>query len=146
MADNGGRMYFVIRRVTDGNTLEQLLDNHFQDEVGIRTTGFPDQPPTPKQTAVGGHNGIYVSIRYSSGAETDQQQIYVVAHNGVGYVITYVAFGDDAIKTMDALAAAVNKSIKFTDANETPPPSTPGASPSASASASAPAASPSPTH
>lgn len=137
VADNGGRMYFVIKRVTDGSTLEQLLDSHFNDEVGITTTGFPDKPPKAQQTSVGGQNAIYVTIKYNTGAENDQQQIFIVAHNGVGYVLTYVALGDEAIKTMDPLATAVNKSLKFTAPTETPPPATPGASPSPSAAASA---------
>jgi hypothetical protein len=141
VSDSGGRMYFVIKRVTDGNTLEALLNSHFNDEVGITTTGFPDKPPKPEQAVVGGQNAIHVTITYFTGAERDQQLIFVTAHNGVGYVITYVALGEDAIKTMTAMATEVNKSIKWTNGSETPPPSTPGASPSASA-----AASPSPTH
>jgi len=144
VSDSGGRMYFIIKRVTDGSTLEQLLEKHFQDEVGITTTGFPDKPSNPQKTTVGGQNAIVVKANYSQGAEKDQQQIYVTAHNGVGYVITYVALGEDAIKTLDALAQEVNKSIKFTDKSETPPPApspSPGESPSAGASAS-----PSPTH
>lgn len=144
VSDSGGRMYFVIKRVTDGNTLEALLQSHFNDEVGITTTGFPDKAPKPDQAIVGGQNAIKVVITYFTGAERDQQQIFVTAHNGVGYVITYVALGEDAIKTMTDMAQAVNKSIKFTAGNETPPPSasaSPGESPSASASPS-----PSPTH
>lgn len=141
VSDSGGRMYFVIKRVTDGSTLEALLQSHFNDEVGLTTTGFPTKPPSPKQTTVGGANAIDVVIKYNTGAENDEQLIYVTAHNGVGYVITYVALGDEAIKTMTEMAVEVNKSLKFTNAAETPPPSTPGASPSGSA-----AASPSPTH
>lgn len=142
VSDSGGRMYFVIKRVTDGDTLEALLGSHFDDEVGIRTTGFPDKPPNPDQAAVGGHNAIKSVITYFTGAERDQQQIFVTAHNGVGYVIIYVALGEDAIKTMTDVAQQVNKSVKFTAGNETPPPATspsPGESPSASAS-------PSPSH
>ena len=144
VSDSGGRMYFVIKRVTDGNTLEALMQSHFNDEVGITTTGFPEKPPSPKQTTVANQNAIYVVINYNTGAENDQQQIFVTAHNGVGYVITYVALGQDAIKTMTDMAPAVNKSIKFTAGNETPPPTespSPGESPSASASPS-----PSPAH
>ena len=142
VSDSGGRMYFVIKRVTDGHTLEALLESHFNDEVGITTTGFPEKAPSPKQTTVGGTNAIYVIIKYNTGAENDEQMIYVTAHNGVGYVLTYVALGDDAIKTMTDISAAVNKSVKFTNGSETPPPSpspSPGESPSASAS-------PSPSH
>ena len=142
VSDSGGRMYFVIKRVTDGNTLEALLESHFNDEVGITTTGFPDKAPSPKETTVAGTNAIYVIIKYNTGAENDEQLIYVTSHNGVGYVLTYVALGDDAIKTMTDIAAAVNKSVKFTSSGETPPPAaspSPGESPSA-------AASPSPTH
>jgi hypothetical protein len=137
VSDSGGRMYFVIKRVTDGNTLEALLAAHFSDEVGITTTGFPDKPPAPQKATVGGQTAIVARVNYSQGAENDQQQIYVTAHNGVGYVITYVALGDDAIKVMSDLATEVNKSLKFTAGSETPPPATspsPGASPSASAS------------
>jgi hypothetical protein len=139
VSDSGGRMYFVIKRVTDGSTLEALLSAHFSDEVGITTTGFPDKPPTPQKATVGGQSAIVARVNYSQGAENDQQQIYVTAHNGVGYVITYVALGDDAIKVMADLATEVNKSIKFTAGSETPPPATspsPGASPSAAPSAS----------
>lgn len=146
VSDSGGRMYFSIKRVTDGSTLEELLANHYKDEVGITTTGFPDTPPDPQRTTVGGQNAIFVKVNYSQGAEKDQQQIYITAHNGVGYVIIYVALGEDAIKTLDTLAQQVNKSIKFTNANETPPPATspsPGESPSAGASPSA-SASPKP--
>jgi len=141
-SDSGGRMYFIIKRVTDGSTLEQILALHFSDEVGINTTGFPEKAPASQHTSVGGQNGIFVRVNYVQGAENDQQQIYVVAHNGVGYVITYVALGDAAVKTMTDLATEVNKSIKFTNPSETPAPATsPSPSPSASASAS-----PSPSH
>jgi hypothetical protein len=140
VSDSGGRMYFSIKRVTDGSTLEQLLDKHFADEAGITTTGFPDKPPAAQRTSIGGQNAIFVKIDYSQGAEKDQQQVYITAHNGVGYVISYVALGDEAIKTIDTLAQQVNKSIKFTNKNETPPPApspSPGESPSAGASPSA---------
>jgi len=140
VVDTGGRMYFVIKRVTDGNTLEQLLTNHFTDEVGLTTTGFPSSPPQQQQAVVGGQNAIWVDVKYSQGAEQDEQRIYVVAHNGVGYVLTFVALGTDAIKTIDALTPEVTKSLRFTAANETPPPApspTPGASPSASPPATA---------
>lgn len=135
VSDSGGRMYFVIKRVTDGSTLEQLLTAHFADQVGITTTGFPDKPPAAQKATVGGANAVVVTVDYSQGAEKDQQQIFVTAHNGVGYVVTYVALGDAAIKTMTALAQEVNKSIKFTAGTETPPPAqspSPGASPSPS--------------
>ncbi|HXA29172.1 MAG TPA: hypothetical protein VN193_10555 [Candidatus Angelobacter sp.] len=138
VSDSGGRMYFVIKRVTDASTLEDLLTAHFNDEVGLTTTGFPSQPPAAKQAKVGGQNAIVVVVDYSQGAEKDQQQIFITAHNGVGYVITYVALGDAAIKTMTDMAVQVNKSIQWTAATETPPPAqspSPGASPS-----------PSPTH
>jgi hypothetical protein len=113
---------------------------HFADEAGITTTGFPDKPPAAQRTSIGGQNAIFVKIDYSQGAEKDQQQVYITAHNGVGYVISYVALGDEAIKTIDTLAQQVNKSIKFTNKNETPPPApspSPGESPSAGASPSA---------
>jgi hypothetical protein len=138
VSDSGGRMYFVIKRVTDGTTLEQLLAAHYSDEVGLTTTGFPETPPAPKPATVGGQNAIVVTVDYTQGAEKDQQQIFVTAHNGVGYVITYVALGDAAVTTMTTLAQEVNKSISFTAAKETPPPAqspSPGASPSAGASA-----------
>ena len=133
VSDSGGRMYFVIKRVTDGSTLEQLLTAHYSDEVGITTTGFPDKPPAADKAVVGGQNAIVVKVDYFAGAEKDQQQIYVTSHNGVGYVVTYVALGDAAVKTMTTLAQEVNKSISFTSTNETPPPvqsPSPGASPS----------------
>jgi hypothetical protein len=141
VSDAGGRMYFVIKRVTDGNTLEQLLEAHFDDEVGLTTTGFPSKPPKAEKASVGGQNAIAVTITYFQGAERDQQQIFVAAHNGVGYVVTYVALGEDAIKTMTTVAEEVNKSIRFSAPSETPPPSQ---SPSPGASAS-PGESPSPT-
>jgi hypothetical protein len=146
VSDSGGRMYFVIKRVTDGSTLEQLLLAHFSDEVGITTTGFPDKAPAPQKATVGGQNAIVVTVDYSQGAEKDQQQIFVTAHNGVGYILAYVALGDAAIKTMNGLAIEVNKSLKFTAGSETPPPAqspSPGASGSPSAGASP---SPSPSH
>jgi hypothetical protein len=141
-SDSGGRMYFIIKRVTDGTTLEQILASHYSDEVGINTTGFPEKAPASQHTTVGGQNAIFVRVDYTQGAENDQQEIYVVAHNGVGYVITYVGLGDAAVKTMTGLATEVNKTIKFTAATETPPPAT---SPSPSPSAS-PSPSPSPSH
>jgi hypothetical protein len=133
-SDSGGRMYFVVRRVLDSTSLEDMLKKHFQDEVGLTTTGFPDKPPAPTQTKVGGLNAISVQIRYTQGAENDEQNIYCFAHNGVGYVISYVALGDDAIKAVRHVAQVVNDSIKFT-ANETPPPA-PSESPSPGASGS----------
>jgi hypothetical protein len=134
-SDSGGRMYFVIRRVTDSRSLEDMLKNHFNDEVGITTTGFPDKPPPADKATVGGLNAISVRIHYNQGAENDEQNIYCFAHDGVGYVITYVALGDDAIKTMHGVADKVDASLKFT-AQETPPPA-PSESPSPSGSATA---------
>ncbi|HEV7679124.1 MAG TPA: hypothetical protein VGQ42_11200 [Candidatus Dormibacteraeota bacterium] len=144
VSDSGGRMYFVIRRATTSGSLDELLKAHFTDEVGINTTGFPEKAPAAKTASVGGKQAEWVQVSYSQGAESDQQDIYVTSHNGVGYVITYVALGSDAIKTIADLSTEVNKSIKFTDSKETPPPSpspSPGASPTPSPSASA-----SPTH
>jgi hypothetical protein len=141
-SDSGGRMYFIIKRVTDGSSLEQILAAHYSDEVGLNTTGFPEKAPASQHTAVGGQNAVFVKVDYIQGAEKDQQQIFVVAHNGVGYVVTYVALGDAAVKIMTDLATEVNKTIKFTNPSETPPPAaSPSPSPSASASAS-----PSPSH
>jgi hypothetical protein len=137
LSDSGGRMYFVVRRVTDSTSLEDMLSKHFDDEVGITTTGFPEKPPPPSKTTIAGQNAIWVRISYKQGAENDEQDIYCFAHNGVGYVITYVSFGDDAIKTMRGVADAVNSSFKFTG-TETPPPApspSPGASPSPAATA-----------
>ena len=138
VSDSGGRMYFVIRRVIDSTSLEDMLSKHFTDEVGLTTTGFPDTPPHPSQTKIAGQEALSVRVHYNQGAENDEQNIFLFAHNGVGYVITYVALGDDAIKTMHGVATTVNSSIKFT-ATETPPPApsespSPSASPSASAS------------
>jgi hypothetical protein len=136
-SDSGGRMYFVIRRIIDARSLEEILQNHFNDEVGITTTGFPDKPPQPESTKVGGFNALSVRIHYTQGAENDEQNIYVFAHDGVGYMITYVALGDDAVKVMREVATKVNDSVKFTQ-NETPAPlPSPSPSPSASASAKA---------
>lgn len=133
-SDSGGRMYFVIRRVIDSTSLEDMLSKHFSDEVGINTTGFPDNPPASTKTKVGGFNAISVRVEYKQGAENDEQNIYCFAHNGVGYVITYVALGDDAIKTMHTVATTVNDSLKF-NGTETPPPA-PSGTPSPSASPS----------
>lgn len=134
-SDAAGRMYFTIRRVTDAFTLEAILAAHFDDEVGIRTQGFPETPPKGKTASIADQHALYVTIDYTEGAEKDQQNIYAFAHNGVGYVITYVALGDDAISTMKAVADKVNGSFKFT-ATETPPPQpSETASPSSSASA-----------
>jgi hypothetical protein len=144
VSDASSRMYFIIKRVTDSGSLDELLKKHFSDEVGLVTTGFPEKPPASSSAQVGGNRAITVRVAYTQGAENDEQNIYVVTHNGVGYVVTYVALGDAAIKTMRELTPEVNKSIKFTDAKETPPPTaspSPGESPSPSASASA-----SPTH
>ena len=134
-SDSGGRMYFIIRRVLDSTSLEDMLSKHFTDEVGLNTTGFPDQPSASTKVKVGGLNAITVRAKYNQGAENDEQNIYCFAHDGVGYVITYVALGDDAIKTMHTVATQVNDSLKFT-ATETPPPA-PSESPSPSATASA---------
>jgi hypothetical protein len=142
VSDSGGRMYFVIKRVIDSRSLEDILKNHFDDEVGIRTQGFPEKPPDAKKTTVAGFNAITVRIHYTEGAENDEQNIFCFAHNGVGYVVTYVALGDEAITTMRDVADKVNGSIQFT-ATETPPP-LPSESPSPSASGS-PSASSSPT-
>jgi hypothetical protein len=144
VSDSGGRMYFVIRRATDATSLDDLLKAHFTDEVGINTTGFPEKPPASQITSIGGKQAVWVRASYSQGAEQDEQDIYVTSHNGVGYVITYVALGSDAIKTVRDLTTEVNKSIQFTDSKETPPPApspSPGESPSPS-----PGASPTPTH
>jgi hypothetical protein len=145
VSDSGGRMYFVIKRVTDtGSTLDDVLKAHFTDEVGITTTGFPDKPPASKTTAVGGKQAIWVQVAYTQGAENDEQDIYATSHNGVPYLITYVALGEDAIKTIRDLSTEVNKSIQFTDTKETPPPSpspTPAESPTPS-----PSPSPTPKH
>jgi hypothetical protein len=133
-SDSGGRMYFVIRRVIDSTSLQDILKNHFTDEVGLNTTGFPDTPPKSQTTKVGNQSAIWVRAHYTQGAENDEQDIYCFAHNGVGYVITYVALGDDAIKTIRGVADNVNASVHFT-ATETPPPApseTPTAEPSAS--------------
>lgn len=132
MSDSGGRMYFVIRRVIDSATLPDLIKNHFTDEVGLVTTGFPDQPPAPQSTKIAGLEASWVRVHYNQGAENDEQDIYAFAHDGVGYVITYVALGDDAIKTMRTVAQRVDSSFKFT-ATETPPPATPTPTPSESA-------------
>jgi hypothetical protein len=134
------RKYFVIRRVTDSRSLEEMLQKHFDDEVGITTTGFPDKPPTPKATTVGKLNAITVRIEYSQGAERDEQNIYCFAHDGVGYVITYVALGDEAITVQRLVAEKVNASIKFTT-TETPPPLPPE---TPSPGAHSPAATPTP--
>lgn len=139
MSDSGGRMLLVIERVTDGTTLQDILDNHFSDQVGLNTTGFPEKPPQAQSTKIANQQAIWVRAKYNQGAENDEQDIYVFMHNGVGYVITYVALGDDAITTMHSVAEHVNGTFKFTQA-ETPPPApspSPGASPSASPSASA---------
>jgi len=136
VSDSGGRMYFVIRRVLDSTSLDNMLVNHFTDEVGLNTTGFPDQPPPSQKTKVGGLDAITVRAKYNQGAENDEQNIYCLAHDGVGYVITYVALGDDAIKIMHTVADQVNSSLKFIG-NETPPPApseTPSASPAAGGS------------
>jgi hypothetical protein len=145
VSDSGGRMYFVIKRATTSGTLDELLKAHFSDEVGINTTGFPEKAPDAKTTSVGGKQALWVQVSYTQGAEQDEQTIYVTSHNGVGYVISYVALGADAVKTIRDLSTEVNKSITFTDSKETPPPSpspSPGESPTPSPSASA---SPSPT-
>jgi hypothetical protein len=145
VSDSGGRMYFVIRRVLDATSLEDMLNKHFTDEVGIVTTGFPEKAPKSSPTTVAGQHAVTVRIHYNQGAENDEQDIYCFAHDGVGYVVTYVALGDDAIKTMRDLAEKVNGSIKFSGTETQPPaPSpTPGGSPSPGASPSA-SASPSP--
>jgi len=139
MSDSGGRMLFVIERVTDGTSLQDIMANHFDDQVGLNTTGFPEKPPPSEKTKIGGQDAIWVRAKYNQGAENDEQDIYVLMHNGVGYVITYVALGDDAIKIMRDVTEHVNTTLKFTQA-ETPPPApspSPGESPSASASPSA---------
>ncbi len=140
-SDSGGRMYLVIRRVIDSTSLHDMLDKHFNDEVGINTTGFPEKPPSPQTTKIANQAADWVRVSYKQGAENDEQDVYVFAHNGVGYVVTYVALGDDAIKIMRDVADKVNNSIKFT-ASETPAPA-PSPSPSGSASPGA-SASPSP--
>lgn len=139
MSDSGGRMLFVIERVTDGTSLQDTLEKHFNDQVGLNTTGFPDKPPEPKNTKIAGQQAIWVRASYNQGAEKDEQDIYVFMHNGVGYVITYVGLGDDAITIMRSVAEHVNGTLKFSQA-ETPPPApspSPGTSPSASPSATA---------
>jgi hypothetical protein len=148
VSDSGSRMYFVIKRATDGASLEEVLKLHYADEVGITTTGFPETMPAPDHVQVGGQRALHVLVDYTQGAEKDEQNIYVVSHNGVAYVIHYVALGDAAIKTMRSMAAEVNPSLKFTDAKETPaatPSTSAGASPSPSAGGRG-TASPSPTH
>lgn len=143
MSDSGGRMYLVIERVIDGTSLQDVMNKHFSDQVGLNTTGFPDTPPPAQTTKIANQVAIWVRAKYNQGAENDEQDIYVLMHNGVGYVITYVALGDDAIKTMRSVAEHVNTTLKFNQ-TETPPPApspSPGESPSAS-----PSASPTPKH
>jgi hypothetical protein len=146
VSDSGGRMYFVIKRSATAGSLDEILKAHFSDEVGLNTTGFPEKPPAAKTTAVGGKQAEWVQVTYTQGAESDEQNIYVTSHNGVGYVITYVALGSDAIKTVADLSTEVNKSLKFTDSKETPPPSPSPSSGASSTPSPSPSASASPTH
>ena len=150
VADINGNEYFALRRLSDPNpTLNDIAVNHFADEQGINSLGFPTQPPCAKATAVAGQKAELLSIRYTSHGVDSEQRFYAFIHDGVGYTLTFVASGTDSITKLKDVESEVLKGFKFTAA-ETPVSPSPGASatpsPAASPSAAAsPGASASPT-
>ena len=141
VADPGGRTEIIFHRIATGGSLPALLGDNWKDEVGILSTGYPSAPCKTVNATVAGLRAVKTVAQYQQSGEASRQLLFVFSHDGVGYVLTYVALGNDAIKDLDDLAKTVNDSIKFT-AKEKPSPSP---SPSGSESAASPGASPSPS-
>src|SRR5205807_341922 len=133
-----GNQYFVLRRLSDPSpTLNDIVVNHFADEQGINSLGFPTEPPCAKATAVAGQKADLVTIHFTNTGIDSEQRLYAFIHDGVGYTLTFVASGADSITRIKDVESEVLKGFKFTAA-ETPVSASPGAS-----ATSSPAASPS---
>lgn len=138
--DPAGRTSIAIRRVAAGGALRQLLAAHWADEVSINATGFPEAPCPAATTTIAGQHALRSEATFTSEGEVTRQIVVVLRHDGVGYVITFVAHGNDAISALPGVVAKVTSTLEFT-ADETPAPQ---ASPSPG-SDTIPTAAPSPT-
>ena len=158
VSDTSGSSFQIVllRDATTGD-LNQLMDMHFRDQVGINDSGVPQTPPTGVCDTVGDTPAYKEMLNYQQAGQNAILIIYTFAHDGVGYVITFTATGDQGISDMKLIAEQVTKSVKFSG-KETPAPSpsespgatptptpTPTPSPSESASSSA-SASPNAVH
>jgi hypothetical protein len=139
VSDPTQRMVITLRRITDSDSLEELLANHYMDDNGINDSGVPTSPPRPTVVKIAGTTGLMVRFMYTSTGEAAQTVLYAFFHDGIGYTLSYVARGQAQFDTLSQVADTVNASLSFT-ATETPAPCpspTPSASPSSSPSVGA---------
>jgi hypothetical protein len=144
VSDPTQRMVITLRRITDSDTLEQLLANHYTDDNGINDSGVPSSPPNPTVVKIAGTSGLMVKFSYTSTGEPAQTAFYAFFHDGIGYTLSYVARGQAQFDTLDQVADTVNASLSFTGTETPAPCPSPTPSPSPSASPS-PGATPAPT-
>jgi hypothetical protein len=114
-------MIITLRRITDSTTLVQLIARHYADDTGINSTGVPTSPPAATPVRLAGENGLRVRFTDTALGANAQTTVYAVFHDGIGYTLSYVADGSNAISTLDQVADTVNRSLRFVAA-ETPAP------------------------
>ena len=136
VSDPTQRMVITLRRITDSESLAQLLANHYMDDNGINDSGVPATAPEATTVKIAGASGLMIKFMYTSTGEPAQTTFYAFFHDGIGYTLSYVAHGQAQFDTLSAVADTVNASLSFTG-TETPAPcpsATPSPSPSPSTS------------
>lgn len=121
VSDPTQRMVITLRRITDSDTLAQLVANHYMDDNGINDTGVPPSAPEPTTVKLAGATGLTIHFTYTSTGEPAQTTFYAFFHDGIGYTLSYVARGQAQFDTLDEVADRVNASLSFTG-TETPAP------------------------
>jgi hypothetical protein len=136
VSDPTQRMIVTLRRITDSDSLSQLIATHYTDDSGINDTGVPATPPAATTVKIADATGLTIKFTYSSTGEPAQTVLYAFFHDGIGYTLSYVAHGQAQFVTLDQVADTLNASLSFTG-TETPAPcpsATPSPSPSPSTS------------
>ncbi|MGH7750124.1 MAG: hypothetical protein ACREQ5_35960, partial [Candidatus Dormibacteria bacterium] len=121
VSDPTERMVISLRRITDSDSLAQLLAQHYMDDNGINDLGVPPSPPGATTVEIAGSTALMIHFSYTSTGEPAQITLYALFHDGIGYTLTYVAKGTAQFSILDQVAGTVNASLSFT-ATETPAP------------------------
>ena len=143
VSDPTQRMVITLRRITDSDSLAQLLANHYMDDNGINDSGVPTSTPATTTVKIAGTTGLTLHFTYTSTGEPAQTALYAFFHDGIGYTLSYVARGQAQFDTLRAVSDTMNASLSFTGTETPAPCPSPSPSPSASPSPST-GASPSP--
>lgn len=132
--DPGARTTVRIERITPAGSLVALLADHWADEVNINATGFPEVPCPTRTVTVAGQKALRSAADFQSEGEAVRQVVFVLEHEGVGYVVIFVAHGKDAINALPTIVDRMISSFRFTGPEPSASPSpSPEESPSASA-------------